>query len=133
MLEYHLVADRVDEHGTIARSGGAQLTLDTDMEGREDALSPPELLLAALAACMVRAIQRALPLLRMEIGALSIEVRGWRQDSPPAIARIEYSIRVETEADEELLELLHRNVQKGTIYHTLAAGTDLTGTLDRAG
>ena len=133
MLEYHLVAERIDEHGTLARAGDAHITLDTDMQGRDDALSPPELLLASLAACMVRAIQRALPLLRMEIGGLRIEMHGWRQDSPPAIARIEYSIRVETEADEELLDLLHRNVQKGTIYHTLAASTDLTGTLDRAG
>ncbi|HEV55882.1 MAG TPA: OsmC family peroxiredoxin [Phycisphaerales bacterium] len=132
MLEYHLIAERIDEHGTLARAGEAQITLDTDMQGRGDALSPPELLLAALAACMVRAIQRALPLLRMEIGSLRIELRGWRQDSPPAIARIEYTITVETEADEEALDLLHRNVQKGTIYHTLAAGTEVTGSLRHA-
>ncbi|MBD3619335.1 MAG: OsmC family protein [Chromatiales bacterium] len=132
MLEYHLVAERIDEHGTLAQAGDAQLTLDTDMQGRDDALSPPELLLAALAACMVRAIQRALPLLRMQIGSLRIELRGWRQDSPPAIARIEYTITVATGADEETLDLLHRNVQKGTIYRTLSAGTELSGRIRHA-
>lgn len=128
MLEYALDVERLDEHGSLARAGkGAEVVLDTDIAGRDDALSPPELLLAALAACMIRAIQRAQPLLRIEIGALSIRLRGWRQDSPPAIARIEYEISIKSEADEEMLDLLHRNVQKGTIYHTLSMGTELEG------
>ena len=128
MLEYNLNVERIDAHGSVARTDTTELMLDTDMEtGRDDALSPPELLLASLGACMVRGIQRALPMLRMEIEGLSIELKGWRQDSPPAMARIEYTITVRTDADEEMLELLHRNVCKGTIYSTLAAGTELTG------
>nr|WP_049764668.1 hypothetical protein [Thioalkalivibrio sulfidiphilus] len=81
---------------------------------------------------MIRATQRALPLLRVEISGLSIRLKGWRQDSPPAIARIEYELIVRTEADEEMLELLHLNVQKGTIYHTLSKGTQLEGTVRAA-
>ncbi|MFO8154938.1 MAG: OsmC family protein [Pseudomonadota bacterium] len=133
MLEYNLNVERVDAHGSVARTDTTELMLDTDMEtGRDDALSPPELLLASLGACMVRGIQRALPMLRMEIEGLSIELKGWRQDSPPAMARIEYTITVRTDADEEMLELLHRNVCKGTIYSTLAAGTELTGAMRAA-
>ncbi|WP_038053381.1 OsmC family protein [Thioalkalivibrio sp. ALJ1] len=127
MLEYQLNVDRVDAHGSLARAKQAEITLDTDMDGRADALSPPELLLASLGACMVRGIQRALPMLRIEVGSLSIQLRGWRQDDPPAMAKIEYRVEVDTDADEEMLEILHRNVQKGTIYPTLAAGTELTG------
>ncbi|WP_018994274.1 OsmC family protein [Thioalkalivibrio sp. ALgr1] len=129
MLEYELRVERLDSHGSVASAKQAEITLDTDMDGRDDALSPPELLLASLGACMVRGVQRALPMLRMEIDTLSIQLRGWRQDDPPAIARIEYRIEVGTDDDEEMLEILHRNVQKGTIYSTLAAGTELTGEL----
>lgn len=127
MLEYQLNVERVDQHGSLAHAKQAEVTLDTDMDGRDDALSPPELLLASLGACMVRGIQRALPMLRMEVDSISIQLRGWRQDAPPAIAKIEYRVEVGTDADEEMIELLHRNVQKGTIYSTLAAGTQLTG------
>ncbi|WP_018938801.1 MULTISPECIES: OsmC family protein [unclassified Thioalkalivibrio] len=127
MLEYQLNVERVDAHGSLAHAKQAEVTLDTDMDGRDDALSPPELLLASLGACMVRGIQRALPMLHMEVDSISIQLRGWRQDDPPAIAKIEYRVEVGTDADEEMVELLHRNVQKGTIYSTLAAGTQLTG------
>ncbi|MFP4132501.1 MAG: OsmC family protein, partial [Thiohalospira sp.] len=94
---------------------------------RENALSPPALLVSSLGACMIRGIQRARPMLRMEIDGIRIHLRGWRQDSPPAMARIEYNVTVTTDADEEMLDLLHRNIAKGTIYATLAAGTELIG------
>lgn len=129
MLEYQLDVERVDAHGSLARAKQAEVALDTDMDGRDDALSPPELLLASLGACMVRGIQRALPMLRIEVDSIGIQLRGWRQDDPPAMAKIEYRVEVDTDADEEMLEILHRNVQKGTIYSTLAAGTELIGTV----
>ncbi|TVP83314.1 MAG: OsmC family peroxiredoxin [Thioalkalivibrio sp.] len=133
MLEYHLDVERIDEHGSLARVGPAEVVLDTDMDGRDDALSPPELLLAALGACMVRAMQRAQPMLRINISAISIHLRAWRQDSPPAIARVEYRIELDTDADEEMLELLNRNVQKGTIFNTVAAGTEIHGEIVASG
>ncbi|WP_018954358.1 hypothetical protein [Thioalkalivibrio sulfidiphilus] len=68
----------------------------------------------------------------MEISGLSIRLKGWRQDSPPAIARIEYEIIVRNEADEEMLDLLHRNIQKGTIFHTLSKATALKDTVRAA-
>lgn len=133
MLEYSLDVERIDSHGSVARNGAAEVVLDTDMEhGREDALSPPELLLASVAACMIRATQRALPMLRIEIDSLNIQLRAWRHDDPPSIARIEYTVRVGTDADEEMLEILHRNICKGTIYSTVAAGTEMTGEVVRA-
>ncbi|MFW5454280.1 hypothetical protein [Thioalkalivibrio sulfidiphilus] len=49
MLEYALDVERLDAHGSVARAAkGAEVVLDTDMAGRDDALSPPELLLASL-------------------------------------------------------------------------------------
>ncbi|MFO8153554.1 OsmC family protein [Thioalkalivibrio sp.] len=133
MLEYHLDVERIDEHGSLASVGPAEVVLDTDMNGRDDALSPPELLLAALGACMVRAIQRAQPRLRINISTISIHLRAWRQDSPPAVATVHYRIELGTDADDEMLELLHRNVQKGTIFNTVAAGTRMQGEVVSSG
>ncbi len=46
---------------------------------------------------------------------------------------IGYEIVVHTDEPDHRLELLHRNVKKfGTVFNTVAPGTQLTGTLRRA-
>ena len=50
MLEYTVSAQRIDRHGSEARTKDAVLTLDTDVNGRPDAFNPAELFLAAVAA-----------------------------------------------------------------------------------
>ena len=55
MLEYHVSARRIDSHGSEASTKEARIVLDTDMAGRPDAFNPAEMLLASLAACMLKA------------------------------------------------------------------------------
>jgi uncharacterized OsmC-like protein len=66
-LEYRVTARRQDAHGSLATCKGASITLDTDLGGREDAFNPAELLLAALAACMLKGIERVTPMLRFQL------------------------------------------------------------------
>jgi uncharacterized OsmC-like protein len=62
MLEYDVVAKRIDSHGSSARCKDAEIILDTDVNGRADAFNPAELLLAAVAACMIKGIERVAPM-----------------------------------------------------------------------
>lgn len=134
MLEYSVNAQRLDAHGSRARCKNAEIALDTDMQGRTDAFNPAELLLAALAACMIKGIERVTPMLHFELRGVEVALRGLRQDSPPRMARIEYTLTVDTDESDQRLTLLHQNVMKfGTVYNTLAAGTELTGEICRAG
>ena len=48
MLEYHVSAHRLDSHGSLVSAKEASLIADTDLAGRQDAMNPVELLLAAL-------------------------------------------------------------------------------------
>ena len=57
MLEYDVVAKRIDAHGSTARCKDAEIVLDTDVSGRPDAFNPAELFLAAIAACMIKGIR----------------------------------------------------------------------------
>ena len=41
MLEYPVVATRLDAHGSVARAKQAEVPLDTDLAGRADALIQP--------------------------------------------------------------------------------------------
>jgi uncharacterized OsmC-like protein len=132
-LEYAIDVRRVDAYGSIARCKTAELILDTGLPGRSDAFNPAELLLAALAACMIKGIERVAPMIRFQYRGVDVHLRGIRQDVPPRMSRIEYEITVDTDEVDHRLELLHDNVRKyGTVFNTVAPGTDLNGSLRRA-
>jgi len=132
MLEYHVNARRIDSHGSEATTKDATLVLDTDMAGRPDAFNPAEMLLASLAACILKGTERVIPMLKFDLRGIEVALQGVRQDSPPKMISITYEITVDTDETEARLALLHKNLQKyGTIYNTLAGATELSGTIRR--
>ena len=55
-----------------------------------------------------------------------------RQDVPPRLESIRYEIIVDSDEADRRLDLLHENVRKyGTVFNTVAPGTQLTGVLLR--
>ena len=134
MLEYTVTAQRIDSHGSEARTKDAVLTLDTDVNGRPDAFNPAELFLASIAACMIKGIERMIPMLKFKLRGVEVKLHGVRQDSPPKMVSINYELIVDTEEDDRRLALLHANVRKyGTISNTVAAAAKLEGTIRRKG
>lgn len=134
MLEYHVSARRIDSHGSEATTKEARIVLDTDMAGRADAFNPAEMLLASLAACILKSAERVTPVLTFDLRGIEVSLHGIRQDSPPKMVRITYDIVLDTDESDARLDLLHRNLQKyGTIFNTLAGATELSGTIRRKG
>ena len=134
MLEYRVSARRLDSHGSEATAKEARLTLDTDMKGRADAFNPAELFLAAIAACMIKGIERVAPMIHFQFQGVEVKLHGLRQDAPPMMTEVTYELIVDTQEDDRRLELLHTNVRKyGTISNTVARATKLEGTIRRAG
>ena len=132
-MTFDVVTRRTDAHGSTAQCKDAEITLDTDMAGRRDAFNPAELLLAALSACIIKGIERVTPMLKFELRGVEVKVHGVRQDAPPLMESIDYEIIVETDESDHRLELLHENVKKyGTVFNTVAPGTELNGVLRRA-
>ena len=132
MLKYNVTAKRTDAHGSLARCKEAEIVLDTDVNGRSDAFNPAELFLAALAACMIKGIERATPMLKFDLHGVEVRLHGVRQDSPPMMVSINYELIVDTHESDHRLDLLHLNVRKfGTISNTVAAATKLDGTIRR--
>jgi len=133
MLEYDVVARRIDAHGSAAHCKDAEIILDTDVKGRADAFNPAELLLAAVAACMIKGIERIAPMTHFTYRGVQVRLHGVRQDSPPFMASISYELIVDTDEDDRRLELMHTNVRKyGTVSNTVAAATKLEGRIVRA-
>jgi uncharacterized OsmC-like protein len=134
LLHYDVSARRIDAHGSAAVCKDAEILLDTDVAGRRDAFNPAELLLAALAACMIKGIERVVPILKFQLDGVHVSLHGERQDSPPKMVSITYELIVDTPESDHRLDLLHENVRKyGTIYNTVAGATRLSGTIRREG
>lgn len=132
-MTFDVVTRREDAHGSKAHCKDAAIVLDTDMAGRRDAFNPAELLLAALSACIIKGIERVTPILKFELRGVEVRVHGVRQDAPPCMESIDYEIIVDTDESDRRLELLHENVNKyGTVFNTVAPGTQLNGELRRA-
>lgn len=132
MLEYKVEAHRVDARGAVAMTKAAQIGLDTDPGGRPDAFNPAELLLASVAACLIKGIERVAPMLHFDFKGASVTIHGVREDNPPKLVSIDYVLAVDTQESDRRLELLHRNIRKyGTISNTIAAATTLNGIIRR--
>jgi len=131
-MTFSVQTRRVDSHGSEATCKSASITLDTDLAGRTDAFNPAELVLAALSACIVKSIERVTPILRFEHRGLEVRVHGVRQDVPPRLESIDYEILIDTDESDHRLNLLHDNVRKfGTVFNTIAPGTELGGRILR--
>lgn len=136
MTEYRVTARRIDAHGSLARATAngktAEITLGTDLAGRNDAMNPVELLLSALAACMLKGVERITPMLEFQFEGVEVALEAIRQDAPPKLTLIRYQIIVDSDESDQRLDLLHRNILKyGTISNTLSAALSLEGTLRR--
>jgi uncharacterized OsmC-like protein len=131
-MEYRVHARRIDAHGSLAVAKETEVMLDTDLAGRRDAMNPVELLLSALAACMLKGIARVTPMLHFQLAGAEVKLEAVRQDAPPKLTMIRYEIIVDSPETDQRLDLLHRNILKyGTISNTLAAAVPLEGTLRR--
>jgi uncharacterized OsmC-like protein len=102
------------------------------MAGRLDAFNPAELFLASIAACMLKGIERVMPMLKFDLRGVDVRLHGERQDSPPKMVSVTYVLTVDTDESDQRLELLHKNVRKfGTISNTVAEAVKLTGEVRR--
>jgi len=129
-MTFDVVSKRINSESSIALCKNAQINLDTNLLGNPNAFNPAELLLAALSACMIKGIERVVPILHFNLRGVDVKVHGVRQDVPPMIESITYEIIVDTDETDSRLELLHTNVKKfGTVFNTLAPGTIISGTL----
>jgi uncharacterized OsmC-like protein len=113
----------IDSHtSTIAFDGSA--ATGGELPG------PADLLAAALAACMLKNVERFAAILPFRYQQARIEVEVERAEPPPRIVGARYTLTIQTDEPPHRLELLHRNILRfGTITNTLAAACELTGTI----
>ena len=86
----------------------------------------------SLAACMIKGIERATPMLNFDLRGVEVRLHGVRQDAPPMMVSVDYELIIDTDESDQRLELLHKNVRKyGTISNTVAQSSRLEGFIKR--
>lgn len=75
-------------------------------------MNPVELLLSALAARMLKGIERVTPVLKFQIAGAEMRLEAIRQDTPPKLTLIPVTRSSWTASKSKRLDLLHRNVLK---------------------
>lgn len=127
-MSYKVEARVVRPGVSAATSKRAVVEFDTSA-GQSDLLpGPADLLTMAFAACVLKNVERFSHILPFRYEEASIEVTAERQEVPPKITRITYSLQLVTDETEHRVELLHRNIRRyGTIYNTLAGACDVSG------
>ncbi len=132
MLEYKISA--VSQKGGKAESLANKSIIEFDASnGRDTVLpNPAELLLSALAACILKNLERYSEILKYPYKTAKIKVKGERNDNPPSMKRIDYTLEVETDIDERKINNWHKNIIRfGTISNTLATACELEGVMTR--
>ncbi len=125
---YRLEASNVRHGVSAATSKQTTIEFDTSASGSEVLPGPADLLTMAFAACMLKNVERFSELLRFSCQEASIKVESERQDTPPKMTKITYSLHLVTDEPQHRVDLLHRNIkQHGTIYNTLAAVCEVSG------
>ena len=131
-ISFDVHSEWIDHKSSVSYCKVAKINLDTNLEGSSDAFNPAELLLSALSGCIIKGIERVAPIIKFEFKGIEVKLHGVRQDVPPKMESIDYEIIVNTNEPDSRLELLHKNVRQfGTVFNTVAPGTQLNGKMSR--
>ncbi len=129
-LEYAVTAAQAARTVGAAHSRSAEVLFDIAAPAGQNQhlMNPAELLLSAFAACALKNVERYAEILSFAYQRAEIIVRGVRQDAPPRITAITYTLTLWTDEPAHRVQLLQRNLEKyGTVYNTLAASAAVSG------
>lgn len=127
---YRIEARVVRPGVSAATAKETVIEFDTSAAQSEVLPGPADLLTMAFAACVLKNVERFSHILGLSYEQASITVMSERQDAPPKMTKVTYSLRLITDEPDHRVDLLHRNIrQHGTIYNTLAATCEISGEL----
>ncbi len=132
MLEYQIKAQSKAGGKAIVIANKTEISFEASA-GRDEALpNPAELLLTALAACILKNVERYAGILHFSYRTAQISIKAQRSDRPPMMQKIDYVLEIDTDIDDRKLQLWHKNIIKfGTISNTLARATELNGMIKK--
>ena len=79
---------------------------------------------------MLKNVQRYSEILNIPYRKAKVRIHGERNDNPPYMKTIHYTLEVDTDADDQKIDNWHKNILKfGTIINTLKRACEVTGAM----
>ncbi len=124
----------VNRRGTAnVEALGTRIEFDGAADRLPDTPGPTELFAASFAACTLKNVERFSKMLPFAYREARIDVIALREVDPPRIAEVRYELAINTDEPDGRIDLLRRNLERfGTIYNTVAAACEISGTIHRA-
>lgn len=92
--------------------------------------NPAEVFLSAFAACMLKNVARFSAMMPFNYEKAEVDVTATREDKPPRIEQLTYTLHIHSNDPKLNPELLKKNIEKfGTIYNTIAKSCSISGTI----
>jgi uncharacterized OsmC-like protein len=128
MLNYTITAKSQKGGQAKALANRTEISFDASAGRDEHLPNPAELLLIALAACILKNVERYSEILHYLYKTARVTVSGLRSDHPPMMQEIDYILEIDTNVNERQLQNWHKNIIKfGTISNTIARAAKLNG------
>jgi uncharacterized OsmC-like protein len=128
-MQQYAISASVQKGGrALAQAKQSEIRFDAAAQQDPDLPGPADLLATAFAACVLKNVERFSHILPFQYETASIHVEAQREDRPPRIVSIRYTLRIKTDEPRHRVDQLHLNIRKyGTIYNTLAAACRVEG------
>ena len=129
---YTVRAGATPQGPAVARAGSEVITFDAGWGAATPSglPGPAELLASALAACLLKNVERSSQLMPFRYEGVDVVVTAHRQDNPPLFTSFAYEVYVITDEPTRRVELLHENLRRyGTVFNTLASVCEVAGTI----
>jgi uncharacterized OsmC-like protein len=128
MQNYQVRVERTDSDHARASVRDFELRLGAKRADPRAGFNPVETLLAALGDCLLTALDFVAELSKIPITGAWIELEATRQDKPPSLNHIRYTLHLGSEAPKERLERLVGLAERNsTVFQTLSQTLPIEG------
>ncbi len=128
MQTYTVEVDRVDAAHAQAKVRGFTLDLGARRADMDAGFNPVETLLSAMGDCLLTALDFVAELSHVPIARSRIELQATRQDKPPLLTSVRYTLHVAAAApDERIDHLVTLARTNSTVIQTLQKAVPVEG------
>jgi len=125
---YAVRVERIDEGHARAAVRDATLTLGARRADPSAGFNPVETLLSACGDCLLTAVQHIAGLSRAVIADARVDLEAQRQDKPPRLTEIRYTLHLSSdEPDDRLQHVVELAQANSTVLQTVALAVPVQG------
>lgn len=129
-MDYHITATANAGNDAILSIKDATIEFGTTQKTEAALPNPAELFLGALAACILKNVERFSGLLKFEYEKADLTLRAKRLEGPPRMDHIVYELTLYSQDPGLNADLLQKNLEKfGTIFNTVKQASAISGTI----